>query len=132
MAKMENILPQDLTHEISDRLKSIRGQMDGLIRMLELGEDPDQILLQFKAAEKGLDKAHFLLLDDVYRKALARKIVETMAACPGNCGNEDKIEYIRAQFPSFTLDELTQKMKEIWRLDEKLKQDKISSRKESD
>ena len=27
-----------------------------------------KILIQLKAAQKGLDKAHFLLLDETYRK----------------------------------------------------------------
>ncbi len=114
------MLPHDLTKDITTRLESIGGQIDGLIRMLESDEDPEKILNQFKAAQNGLDKAHYLLLDEVYRKALAIKIVETVNACPGNCGNEDKIEFIRRQFPSFSLDELTQKMKEITKLGKKL------------
>lgn len=65
---------------------------------------------------------HYLLPDEVYRKAPAIKIVETVNACPGNCGNEDKIEFIRQQFPAFSLDELTQKMKEISKLKEKVAQ----------
>ncbi len=75
--------------------------------------DPDKILIQFKAALKALDKAHFLLLDETYRKALAIKISETVEACPGNCGNEDHIEFIRKQFPDLELDTLTAQMREI-------------------
>lgn len=107
------IIPKDISQDVINRLKSIDGQVRGLIRMLENDKDPEKILTQFKAAQSGLDKAHDLLLDEVYRKTLAIKIVETVNACPGNCGNEDKIEFIRKQFPSFSLDELTQKMKEI-------------------
>jgi len=70
-------------------------------------------LIQFKAAQKGLDKAHFLLLDETYRKALAITISETVEACPGNCGNEERIEFIRKQFPNLELDTLTSQMKEI-------------------
>ena len=81
--------------------------------MLDEDTDPEKILIQFKAAQKGLDKAHFLLLDETYRKALAIKISETVEACPGNCGNEDRIEFIRKQFPNLELDTLTQQMKEI-------------------
>lgn len=75
--------------------------------------NPGKILIQFKAAQKGLDKAHFLLLDEVYRKALAIKKSETVEACSGNCGNEDRIEFIRKQFPDLELDTLTSQMKEI-------------------
>ncbi|MGH2644145.1 MAG: metal-sensitive transcriptional regulator [Chitinophagaceae bacterium] len=120
------MLPPDLTEDITTRLKSITGQISGIIHMLENDEYPDKILIQFKAAQSGLDKAHYLLLDEVYRKALAIKIVETVNACPGNCGNEDKIEFIRKQFPTLALDELTQKMKEITALNKKLKEFKDS------
>jgi DNA-binding FrmR family transcriptional regulator len=120
--KLIYMLPPDLTEEIVTRLKSIGGQVSGLVRMLETEDDPDKILIQFKAAQTALDKAHYLLLDEVYRKALAIKIVEAVNACPGNCGNEDKIEFIRQQFPAFTLDELTKKIKEITELKKRLEQ----------
>ncbi|MBT33187.1 MAG: hypothetical protein CMO01_26295 [Thalassobius sp.] len=114
------MIPKDLTKDMKTRLQSIKGQVDGLIKMLDEGKDPEKILLQFKAAQKGLDKAHYLLLDEAYRKALAIKISETVEACPGNCGNEDRIEFIRQQFPHLELDSLTQKMKEIAELKERI------------
>ena len=107
------MIPRDLSKDIKTRLQSINGQINGLIKMLDEDTDPEKILIQFKAAQKGLDKAHFLLLDETYRKALAIKISETVEACPGNCGNEDRIEFIRKQFPNLELDTLTQQMKEI-------------------
>ncbi len=115
------MLPKDLTKDVINRLNSIKGQVEGIGKMLAEGKDPEQILNQFKAAQKGLDKAHYLLLDEVYRKALAIKIVNTVEACPGNCGNEEKIDYIKQQFPSFKLDELTDKMQEISEIEKRLK-----------
>ena len=88
--------------------------------MLDENKDPEKILIQFKAAQKGLDKAHFLLLDEVYRKALAITISETVEACPGNCGNEERIEFIRKQFPDLELNSLTDKMKEVDELKRRL------------
>lgn len=116
------MLPKDLTKDIKTRLLSIKGQMDGLIKMLDEGKDPEKILTQFKAAQSGLDKALYLLLDETYRKALAIKISETSEACPGNCGNEDKIEFLRRQFPEIGLTSLTDKMKEISKLKSQLDQ----------
>ena len=107
------MIPRDLSKDIKTRLQSINGQIGGLIKMLDEDTDPEKILLQFKAAQKGLDKAHFLLLDEAYRKALAIKISETMDACPGDCGNEDRIEFIRKRFPDMELDTLASQMKEI-------------------
>ena len=113
-------LPKDLTKDIITRLKSIEGQARGLMTMLEEDKDPEKILTQFKAVQKALDKSHFLLLDEVYRKALAIKIVETMDACPGDCGNEERIEFIRKQFPDLEVDDLSQKMKEIAELKKRI------------
>ncbi len=110
------MIPRDLSKDIKIRLQSINGQIIGLIKMLDEEVDPDKILLQFKAAQNGLDKAHFLLLDETYRKTLAIKISETVEACPGDCGNEDRIEFIRKQFPDLELDNLTSQMKEIDKL----------------
>lgn len=114
------MLPADLTKDVIKRIKIIKGQVEGLSKMLDQGKDPDQILNQFKAVDKGLQKAHYLLLDEVYRKALAIKIVKTADACPGNCGNEDKIEFIRKQFPELELDDLTKQMKEITAIQERI------------
>ena len=115
------MLPADLSSDVKTRLKSIKGQIEGIIKMLEEDKDPEKILVQFKAADKGLQKAHYLLLDEAYRKALAITIVNTVDACPGNCGSEDKIEYIRKQFPDLQLDEITQKLKDIREIEERLK-----------
>lgn len=107
------MLPKDLTKDLKDRLNSIKGQVEGVIKMLDESNDPAQILNQFKAVNKGFDKAQHLLLDEVFRKALAIKIAEALETCPGNCGQEEKISIIRKQFPDLSLYELTDKMKEI-------------------
>ncbi len=114
------MLPKDLTKDIIVRLSSIGGQVEGIIKMLKDGKNPDQILNQFRAAQKALDKAHYLLLDEVYRKALAIRIAGALEACPGNCGNEERIEIIRQQFPSLSLDELTDKMAEMTEIEKRL------------
>ncbi|PTB90503.1 metal-sensitive transcriptional regulator, partial [Marivirga lumbricoides] len=37
------MIPKDLTKDIKTRLQSIKGQMDGLIKMLDEGKDPEKI-----------------------------------------------------------------------------------------
>jgi len=115
-------LPKDLTQDVITRLKSIEGQVRGITSMLEEDVDPEKILIQIKAADKALQKAHYLLLDDAYRKALAIKIVNAADACPGNCGNEDKINYIKKEFPHLHLDELSQKLKEMKDIEDRIEQ----------
>lgn len=116
------MLPGDLKQDIKSRMASLRGQMDGIIKMLDDEKDPQKIINQFKALDKGLLAAYKLLLDDVYRKTLAIKIVEVAEACPGNCGNEGKIEFIKNQFPHLQLDEIIENLKEIDSIGEKIKE----------
>lgn len=118
------MIPKDLSHDIKTRLRSISGQVNGLVKLLDKNGDPENILVQFKAVEKALDKAHYLLLDETYRKTLAIKISETVEACPGDCGNEERIEFIRKQFPDLKLDKLTEKMREIDALKAKIESTK--------
>ena len=56
-------------------------------------------LVQFKAADQALQNAHFLLLDEVFRKSLALQLVEVLNACPGNCQDAERIEFLKKQFP---------------------------------
>lgn len=118
------MLPKDLTKDLKDRLSSIKGQVAGLIKMFDESNDPAQILNQFKAAHNGFNKAQHLLLDEVFRKALAMNIAQALETCPGNCGKEEKIEIIRNQFPDLSLYELTDKMKEIEKINEFLQRSK--------
>ena len=113
-------LPSDLILDIKTRLKTLSGQMNGIIRMLEDGKDPEQINIQFKSIDKGIQKAHYLLLDEVYRKALAIGIVNAIDSCPGNCGNEEKIEYLKKEFPKLPLSALTSRLKEIQVIESRL------------
>lgn len=107
------MLPKDLTKDIKDRLNGIKGQIQGVINMLDEGNDPVQLLNQFKAINKGFEKAQHLLLDEVYRKALAIKIANALESCPGDCGQQERIATIRNQFPNLNLYELADKMKEV-------------------
>ena len=113
MKKESHKLPSDLVLDIITRLKTLSGQINGIVKMLDDGKDPEQINIQFKSVDKGVQKAHYLLLDEVYRKALAIGIVKALDSCPGDCGNEDKIDYLKNEFPNLELSDLTDKLKEI-------------------
>ena len=107
------ILPKDLTKDLKARLKSISGHIEGIVKMLDEDKSPKDILLQFKAVDGSLKKTHHLLLDEVYRKTLAIQLVQALNSCPGDCGNEEKIETLRQKFPELDLEELSDKMNEI-------------------
>ena len=114
-------LPSDLVLDVTTRLKTLSGQINGIVKMLDDAKDPEQINIQFKSVDKGVQKAHYLLLDEVYRKALAIGIVKALDSCPGNCGNEDKIDYLKNEFPNLELSDLTDKLKEIQTIENRLK-----------
>lgn len=61
-------------------------------------------------------------MDEVFRKSLALKLVQVMNACPGNCHDAEKIEYMKEQFPMLELDQLTTKIKEINAIDKRLEE----------
>ncbi|MBF8961712.1 metal-sensitive transcriptional regulator [Pontibacter sp. FD36] len=110
------MIPKDLTRDIKNRLKGLSGHIDGIVRMMDEDRSPKDILLQMKSVESGLQKAHHLLLDEVYRKTLAIQIVNARNSCPGDCGNEEKIEALRKEFPGLELEELVSKIEEIEKL----------------
>ncbi len=114
------MLVTELTGDLKKRLATIRGQIEAIVRMLDEETDPEKILIQFKAADQGLQKAHYLLLDEVFRKSLALKLVQVMNACPGDCQDADKIEYMKKEFPTLEFDQLTTILKEINAIDHRL------------
>jgi DNA-binding FrmR family transcriptional regulator len=115
------MIPKEITEDVVKRIATVRGQLEGIMKMINEDSDPDKILTQFKAATQGLQKAHHLLLDDVFRKNLALKIVEVMNSCPGNdCPYAEKIEHLKKQFPTFQFEELSTKIKEIRRIDKEM------------
>ena len=117
------MIPKEITEEVVTRIATVRGQLEGIIKMINEDKDPDKILIQFEAATKALQKAHYLLLDDVFRKSLALKIVEVMNACPGeNCPYAEKIEHLKKQFPTLQFDELSFKIKEIKKIDQQMEE----------
>ncbi len=107
------MIPGDIKEDVLKRLRYLKGQVNGIEKMLEENRDPNQIIHQFKAVEEALHKAHFLLLDEVFRKGLALKLAEVLKACPGNCQEADKIAFLKEKFPQLELGEIADKIKEV-------------------
>lgn len=108
------MLPADLTTEIRQRLKTSTGHLNAIIRMLESPDcEPEKLIHQLNAVRSALEKSQGLLFDEVFRKALAEKIVKAKAACPGNCGYEHRIEELKSSFPNLRQEDLPRHLKEI-------------------
>lgn len=110
----------DLSKEFRDSIRGLSGHLRGIEKMVNT-EFPDQTLLQLKAVQAGLQKATLMLLDEVYRKALAEKISFSWQNCPGNCGYEKSIDMLRSLFPDIKLDEIPEKLKEAAKIEDHLK-----------
>lgn len=56
--------------EITDRLRRVRGQLDGVIAMIEGGRSCRDVVTQLSAASKALDRAGYKLVATSMRECL--------------------------------------------------------------
>ena len=124
------MIDPELTRAIKTALKTASGQLGYVIDHVATDDNIENVLLQLKAVQATLSKATFDLLDDAYRKALAEKISFAYQNCPGDCGQEDRIEGLRKLFPEYTLEEIPEKIKEAGLVETSLR--KILSEKNLD
>lgn len=55
------------------RLKKIEGQVRGIHRMIEQGEDCAEVLNQLRAARKAFDKVGFIILAGKMKECISEK-----------------------------------------------------------
>lgn len=57
------MLDKNKKEEILNRLKNVRGHVDGIIKMVEEEKDCEQIMLQIAAVKKALEKIGFFAIE---------------------------------------------------------------------
>jgi len=62
-----------------------------------------------------------MLLDDVYRKAMAEKISYAYQNCTGSCGQEELIERLRVMFPDVPLEDVPQQLSQAQEVEQHLR-----------
>ena len=62
--------PEEMTSVIN-RIKRARGQLDGVLRMLEEGRECEDVVTQLAAVSKALDKAGFAIVATGLQQCLA-------------------------------------------------------------
>lgn len=62
--------PADKTSVIN-RIKHARGQLDGVLRMLETGRDCEDVVTQLAAVSRALDRAGFAIVATGLQQCLA-------------------------------------------------------------
>ncbi len=63
-------MDERVTREITNRLRRARGQIDGVISMIEAGRSCRDIVTQVAAASRALDKAGFKIVAHGLRQCL--------------------------------------------------------------
>ncbi len=121
------MIPKDIVHDVIKRLHFVKGQLGGIEKMLVDDKEPNAIINQFKAAEEALNKAHFLLLDEVFRKSLALQLSDVIKACPGHCQDAEKIAFLQDKFPQLQHGEITIKIREVEDINKRMIKNNIKS-----
>lgn len=62
----------DQLSEVLARLRRVQGQVGGVIRMIEQGQDCSKVVAQLAAASKALDRAGFQLIATGLRQCIAQ------------------------------------------------------------
>jgi len=108
------------SRKLKKQLHVIKGQIDGIEKMIDNDRDAEDIYTQFKAIEGNFQKTFHGLLEDILRKNLALKIVKVVNACPGNCHDAEKIESIRKEFPKLEINKVAAIISEMNEIDKRL------------
>jgi len=108
-----------------NHLHYLKGQIEGVEKMLDKGKSVNEIYTLFKALQGTLDKASYLLLEEILRKELALKIVKVVDACPGNCQDAEKIKFAKNEFPNLEINKVAPIISEMDKIKERL--DKLNS-----
>ena len=101
-------------------LHYLKGQIEGIEKMIDKGESINDIYIQFKALQGTLDKASYLLLEEILRKELALKIVKVVDACPGNCDDAEKIKFVKKEFPNLEIKKVASIISEMDEIESRL------------
>jgi len=64
-------LPADEMTPVVNRIKRARGQLDGVLRMLEDNRSTEEVVTQLAAVSKALDRAGFAVIASGLRQCVA-------------------------------------------------------------
>jgi len=92
--------------EIVKRLHYIKGQLDGIEKMLNEDRSVKEVYTQLKAVEKGLHQAIYGVFDDQLKKHFAEVLAERLSLCPGDCDDAERLQFLKNEFAKLNLKEL--------------------------
>lgn len=106
--------------KLKKQLHFLKGQLDGIEKMMDNGRDSNELYIQSKAVEGGVQRLIYDLLDNLLRKELAEKVVKVVNACPGNCPDAEKIKIVQKEFPGMQLKKVASIINEMEAIEKRL------------
>lgn len=116
--------------EIIKRLHHIKGQLGGIEKMLDEERPIQDIFGQLKAAEHALHQAIYAVLNDQIKRQFAETLAKRLAACPGDCDDAERLQFLRHEFAKLDLKELIQEFTWLNNSRRTMKVNKSKPRKE--
>ncbi|MBI1805656.1 MAG: metal-sensitive transcriptional regulator [Ignavibacteria bacterium] len=96
-------LGQKEKRELLKRIHFVKGQLDGIERMMTSDRSVKEIYGQLKAAERGLHQALYVVLNDHLKAHFAEVLTERLALCPGDCDDAERLQFLRHEFSKLDL-----------------------------
>ncbi len=90
------------------RLNRIEGQVRGIKKMIEEGQEVASILVQLMALQKATRAAATVLVKAQTSTAIRKHVQEALASCPGACDHCDELVAIDRALDELDLDALLQ------------------------
>lgn len=89
--------------EIVKRFHHIKGQLGGIEKMLAEDRSLKQVYEQLRAVEQALHQVLHVLLDDYLKREFAEALAKRLAACPGDCDDAERLQFLRHEFSRLDL-----------------------------
>lgn len=87
-------MAQQPPRKLRNQVNYLRGQAEGLGRMLDTGSSSVDVVIQLRAMRGGTDRALRLALEESAREQLTRELTARVQACPGLCDYCDELTAI--------------------------------------
>lgn len=100
-------MTQQARRKLRNQVNYVRGQADGIGRMLDGETSSADVVIQLRAMRAGIDRALRLALVGSAREQLARELRARVLACPGLC---DYCDDLTAIIDDLDLDEIMGKV----------------------
>lgn len=94
--------------DLSQRLNRIGGQVQGIKKMVDEGQDASAILVQLMALQKATRAAATFLVKAQATERIREQIRTALASCPGECDHCDELAAIDQALHELDLDALLQ------------------------